>query len=112
MDLCIGLSLRQGTGQCPQPAGLVLQQQSEGWALGDRKEASARTQNGKSPARDSLWGVWGKAQETAWWGGWARLWDCYSSSAELITHFRDMALFSLGNRPREVKQLIDGYTAS
>lgn len=53
VDLHIGLSLRQGQGQCPQPAGFVLQQQGQGRALGGRKEGSARTEQGKSPARGS-----------------------------------------------------------
>lgn len=111
MDLRIGFGLRHGTGQCPQPAGLILQQQGQGWALGNRKWASARTQNGKAQP-GTLYGVCRGKPETAWWGGWARLWDCCSSSAELGTYFRDMVLGSLGNRPREVKQHTDGYTAS
>lgn len=40
VDLRVGLSLSQGLGQCPQPAGLVLQQQGQGWALGAGRRVS------------------------------------------------------------------------
>lgn len=136
VDLCVGLGLGQGLGQCPQPAGFVHQQQGQGWALGGQEHVGRGPSAACLGVPAGMWGIrdmdlppaWllGQAVDSHWpnslqscgMGHLCHSWPAWLHHAGAGRLGREWYLPGLGTgflwrlRPREVKQHAPGHTAN